>query len=70
MDDQCGKNKGGFETSDGKPMYATSPLSYSDGKWHYAVVTFDGSVINLYVDGVQVATKETSGSPDNGGDNQ
>src|SRR4030095_1042899 len=47
--------------------YATSPLSYSDGKWHYAVVTFDGSIINLYIDGMQVATKSSSGSPDNGG---
>ena len=62
------KVQAGFETSSGKPMYATSPLSYSDGKWHYAVVTFDGSVINLYVDGTQVATKSASGGPDNGGD--
>jgi hypothetical protein len=63
------KVAGGFETTGGNPMFATSPLSYSDGKWHYAVVTFDGSVVSLYVDGVQVATKKTSGSPDNGGDN-
>jgi Concanavalin A-like lectin/glucanases superfamily/K319L-like, PKD domain/Bacterial Ig domain len=62
------KIQGGFETSTGKPMYATSPLSYSDGKWHYAVVTFDGSLINLYLDGTQVATESASGSPDNGGD--
>jgi Concanavalin A-like lectin/glucanases superfamily/K319L-like, PKD domain/Bacterial Ig domain len=61
------KVQAGFETSTGKPMYATSPLSYSDGKWHYAVVTFDGSVINLYIDGFQVATQSASGSPDNGG---
>ena len=38
------KIRGGFETSGGSPMFATSPLSYSDGKWHYATVTFDGSV--------------------------
>src|SRR6476659_4860903 len=62
------KIQAGFETSTVKPMYATSPLSYSDGKWHYAVVTYDGSVINLYVDGMMVATKSASGSPDNGGD--
>ena len=60
------KIQAGFETSNGKPMYGTSPLSYSDGKWHYAVVTFDGSIINLYVDGIQVATKSASGTPDNG----
>src|SRR4030095_14100142 len=61
------KISGGFETSSGKPIYATSPLSYSDGKWHYTVVTFEGSIINLYIDGMQVATKSSSGSPDNGG---
>jgi len=62
------KIQAGFETSAGKPMYATSPLSYSDGNWHYAVVTYDGSVVNLYIDGMMVATKSASGSPDNGGD--
>src|SRR6476659_6784440 len=61
------KIQAGFETSAGRPMYATSPLSYSDGKWHCAVVSYDGSIINLYVDGVMVATKSASGSPDNGG---
>jgi hypothetical protein len=61
------KVRGGFETSNGKPMYATSPFSYSDGKWHYAVVTYDGSIINLYVDGAQVGTKPATGSPDSGG---
>ncbi|HEX9317438.1 MAG TPA: LamG-like jellyroll fold domain-containing protein, partial [Nitrososphaeraceae archaeon] len=61
------KIRGGFETSNGKPMYATSPLSYSDGKWHYALVTFDGSITNLYIDGKLVASESTSGSPDNGG---
>jgi hypothetical protein len=60
------KLRGGFETSGGSPMYATSPQSYSDGNWHYVTVTYDGSVIILYVDGAQVATKQTSGSPDTG----
>ena len=61
------KIEGGFENSQGNRMDATSPLSYNDGNWHYAMVTFDGSIINLYVDGVMVATESTSGSPDNGG---
>ena len=29
--------RGGFETTSGSAFYATSPLSYSDGNWHYAV---------------------------------
>ena len=60
--------RGGFETTSGSAFYATSPLSYSDGNWHYAVVTFDGSAIGLYIDGLPVATKSASASPDSGGD--
>ncbi len=60
--------RGGFETSSGSAFYATSPLSYSDGNWHYAVVTFDGSAIGLYIDGLPVATKSASASPDSGGE--
>ena len=51
------KIRGGFETASGSAFYATYPLSYSDGKWHYAVVSFDGSAIGLYIDGLTVATK-------------
>ena len=60
--------RGGFETSIGSAFYATSPLSYSDGNWHYAIVTFDGSAIGLYIDGLPVATKSASASPDSGGE--
>jgi hypothetical protein len=60
--------RGGFETPSGSAFYATSPLSYSDGKWHYATVTFDRSAIGLYIDGLPVATKTASASPDSGGD--
>lgn len=46
---------------------AKSPLSYSDGNWHYAVVTFEGPAIGLYIDGVPVATKSATASPDSDG---
>src|SRR4026208_2545607 len=58
----------GFETSSGNDIFATSPLSYSDGKWHYAVVTFDGTTITLYLDGLPVGTRIASGTPDSGGE--
>jgi len=62
------KIKGGFETSSGTDYFVTSPASYSDNKWHYAVVTYGGSTVILYIDGVQVASKSTSGaSPDSSG---
>ena len=62
------KIKAGFETSSGTDFFVTSPNSYSNNQWHYAVVTYGGSTVILYIDGVQVATKSTSGaSPDSSG---
>ena len=51
--------KAGFEASNGADYIATSPNAYNDNIWHYAVVTYDGSTVKLYIDGVQVATKST-----------
>jgi len=61
------KIEGGFETANGVNYFAISTNSYSDGSWHYAVVTYDGSIVRLYIDGVQVATKTTNAIPDVGG---
>jgi hypothetical protein len=62
------KIKAGFETSSGTDRYVTSANKYNNGQWHYAVVTNDGSNVRLYIDGVQVATKSTSGaSPETSG---
>ena len=54
--------KAGFETSSGADQFVTSVNTYNDGQWHYAVVTNNGANIILYIDGVQVATKATSGA--------
>jgi hypothetical protein len=61
--------RGGFETKSGTNYEATSSSKYNDGKWHYAVVTYDGSsTVRPYIDGSQLATKSTSGAiPDNTG---
>ena len=60
--------KAGFETSSGADQYVTSFNPYNDGQWHYAVVTNNGANVILYIDGVQVATKATSGaSPESTG---
>jgi Concanavalin A-like lectin/glucanases superfamily len=60
--------RGGFESSSGSAFYATSPLPYNDGNWHYALVTFDGIALTLYIDGLPVAIKSASASPDSGGE--
>jgi hypothetical protein len=56
--------KGGFESLTGEDNFIVSPASYNDGKWHYAVLTFDGRTINLYVDGTKVVSKSTTATPD------
>jgi hypothetical protein len=60
--------RAGFETSTGADQFISSANTYNDGQWHYVVVTNDGSTLRLYIDGVQVATKSTSGaSPESSG---
>ena len=58
--------KGGFESTTGTNKFVTSPNSYNDGNPHYAVATFDLSILKLYVDGSIVATLSTSAIPDAG----
>src|SRR5215217_4278034 len=50
----------GFENSSGANHFVMSPSNYSDGNWHYAVGTYDGSAVKLYVDGVQAASNLTT----------
>ena len=54
------KVRGGFETSTGTNFFISSPGTYNNGLWHYAVVTYDGIMLRLYVDGIQVNSLSTS----------
>jgi hypothetical protein len=56
------KLQAGFEAVGGAAQFVTSPNTYNDGQWHYAVVTYDGSNLILFIDGAQVSTKSISGS--------
>ena len=63
------KIQAGFESSIGEDSFVVSPSSYNDGRWHYAVATFNGAntSINLYIDGQLVVSKTTGKSPDSSG---
>ena len=64
-----GNIQGGFENEDGEVFEVTSHLRYNDGKWHYVLLSYDGILLNLYVDGKQVSVKYTDGViPDKNGD--
>ncbi len=58
--------RGGFEEGSGTDHYATSSTTYADGLWHFALVYYDGSTVNLYVDDMTTpaATHSTSTTPE------
>jgi phospholipase C len=57
---------GGFETAEGADLTVRSDKIYNDGRWHQAVVTYDGNdILKLYVDGNQIGINKTNGvTPD------
>jgi Concanavalin A-like lectin/glucanases superfamily/Calcineurin-like phosphoesterase len=60
-----GKVQTGFESTAGKDHFITSSSRYDDGRWHYAVATYDGSKLRLYIDGFLVASRLALGmTPD------
>ena len=58
--------KAGFESTDGTNYFVTSPDSYDNGNAQYGVVTYDQSIIKLYVNGSMVASLHTTAIPDDG----
>ena len=60
---------GGFETETGVDFRINSTLNFIDNKWHYVLLTYNGTSLRLYIDGKQVSTKNTNGAiPDITGD--
>jgi predicted phosphodiesterase len=60
--------RAGFESLDGTDYIVTANKSYNDCRNHYAINTFDGSSLMLYVDGHLVASQYgISQNPDNTG---
>jgi hypothetical protein len=52
----------GFESTTAADRFVTSAKTYNDNQWHYVIVTYGGSNVILYIDGVKVASKSTSGA--------
>src|SRR5574339_388652 len=55
-----GKLQAGFETKTGLDYFLTSKQKYSDTRWHSMLVSYDGSLLSLYVDKVLVSKKKTN----------
>jgi hypothetical protein len=63
-----GNIQGGFETKSGENLQVSSSAKYNDGKWHFILLSYDGSVLKLDIDGKQISTKNTNGAiPDTTG---
>jgi phospholipase C len=52
---------GGFETKNGKDFFVVSENKYSDNNWHHVLLTYDQSVLKLFVDKNLQAEKNTQG---------
>ncbi|MDR4511253.1 MAG: discoidin domain-containing protein [Nitrososphaeraceae archaeon] len=66
--DPMGKLHAGFETLDGTNYFISSPNKLNDNEWHYVTLTYDGSILKLFVDGVLVNDMNTEGAePDSTG---
>jgi hypothetical protein len=51
-----------FGTWTGATNMVTSPGSYNDGNWHFAVITQGIDGMHMYVDGAQVASSSATGA--------
>ncbi len=66
-----GHLQAGFEATDSSNYFVTSKKPVNDNKWHYATVTYDGSILKLFMDGVLDASIKTNNSkPDSTGQNR
>ena len=66
-----GTVQGGFESESGENFEVNSTVKYNDGKWHYVLLSYNGSLLRLDIDGEKQisTTKQTNGAmPDNTGE--
>ncbi|MDB6027417.1 MAG: hypothetical protein JWM68_3640 [Verrucomicrobiales bacterium] len=61
-----GNVEGGFETTSGANVFATSPGVYNNGAWHQAFITYDQTTLKLFVDGALVSSTPSTAAPDKG----
>lgn len=52
---------GGFETQKGKDVFVVSQNNYTDNNWHQVLLTYNNSVLQLFVDKKLQAQKNTEG---------
>ena len=54
--------KGGFETKEGNDFFVASKTRYADNKWHNLLLTYDKSILKLFIDNKLESELNTSGA--------
>lgn len=60
--DTDGKIIAGFETKNGTDYTVKSNDTFNTGKWHYAIVTYNGNSLKLFIDGNLSDSLQTGGA--------
>ena len=65
-----GNIHGGFESKSGEVFEVqSSTKKYNEGKWHFVLLSYDGTLLKLDIDGKEVSSKNIKkGIPDTTGD--
>ena len=64
-----GEIHGGFESKPGEDFIVQSNKKYNDGKWHFVLLSYDGDLLRLDIDGKEIDRQNTEKViPDTTGD--
>jgi parallel beta-helix repeat protein len=55
---------GGFEVAGGANVFIKTSGPLNDNKWHHVVLTYDGSILRLFIDNVLSASASSAKGPD------
>ncbi|MBR9681548.1 MAG: LamG domain-containing protein [Candidatus Altiarchaeota archaeon] len=55
-----GKLAFAFNDAAANYYYVVSPQTYTDGSWHHMAASFNGTSLNLYLDGLEVSSSTTN----------
>ena len=64
-----GTIQGGFETESGEDFEVNSKKQYNDGNWHFVLLSYNGTLLRIEIDGNEMSYKHTERAiPDSTGD--
>ncbi|MFI1772524.1 LamG-like jellyroll fold domain-containing protein [Thalassobellus citreus] len=52
-----------YDNSNNEVLNITSPYAIPNNEWHHIAVTYDGAVVTMYIDGIEVVSVSPSSAP-------